>query len=136
MAPFIALYVLWVGRREIAVRPWILAPAVTVGALGVSVYLYVPLAANGPSPLQYNDPVTIDGFVWLGSWVPVGRPSGHHPSAPSRLGFARAYYVGGSIVDIAAFNDNIVGPASVPSAVIRIAVGVPCAVAAWRERSS
>jgi hypothetical protein len=27
-----------------------------------------------------------------------------------------------------------VGPASVPSAVIRIAVGVLCAVAAWRER--
>ena len=30
----------------------------------------------------------------------------------------------------------IVGAAAVPSAVIRIAVGVLCAVAAWRERSS
>jgi hypothetical protein len=47
-----------------------------------------------------------------------------------------AYYVVGSLVDLAAFNDNIVGPASLPSAVIRIAVGVVCAAAAWRERTS
>jgi hypothetical protein len=46
------------------------------------------------------------------------------------------YYVVGSLVDLAAFNSNIVGSAAVPSAVIRIAVGVLCAVAAWRERSS
>ena len=47
-----------------------------------------------------------------------------------------AYYVVGSLVDLAAFNDDILGPASVPSAGIRIAVGVLCAVAAWRERSA
>ena len=47
-----------------------------------------------------------------------------------------AYYVVGSLVDLAAFNSNIVGAAAVPSAVIRIAVGVLCVVAAWRERSS
>ena len=47
-----------------------------------------------------------------------------------------AYYVVGSLVDLAAFNSNIVGAAAAPSAVIRIAVGVLCAVAAWRERSS
>lgn len=46
------------------------------------------------------------------------------------------YYVVGSLVDLTAFNDNLVGLASVPSAVIRIAVGVVCAAAAWRERSS
>jgi hypothetical protein len=46
------------------------------------------------------------------------------------------YYVIGSLVDVSAFNDNIVGPASVPSAVVRIFVGGLCAVAAWRERSS
>lgn len=45
------------------------------------------------------------------------------------------YYVLGSLVDIAAFSENIVGPASVPSAVIRIAIGLLCAVAAWRERT-
>jgi hypothetical protein len=44
-----------------------------------------------------------------------------------------AYYVVGSLVDLAAVNDNLVGPAAVPSAVIRIAVGLLCGVAAWRE---
>ena len=43
-----------------------------------------------------------------------------------------AYYIVGSLVDLAAFNSNVVGPASAPSAAIRIAVGVLCAVAAWR----
>ena len=47
-----------------------------------------------------------------------------------------AYYIVGSLVDLAAFNDGIVGTASVPSAAIRIAVGVLCAAAAWRERTS
>lgn len=47
-----------------------------------------------------------------------------------------AYYVLGSLVDLAAFNGNIVGLAAVPSAAIRTAVGILCSVAAWRERSS
>ena len=47
-----------------------------------------------------------------------------------------SYYVVGSLVDLTAFNDNIVGPSAVPSAAVRIAVGVLCAMAAWRERSS
>jgi hypothetical protein len=46
-----------------------------------------------------------------------------------------AYYVVGSLVDLAAFNNNIVGVAAVPSAVVRIAFGLLCAVTAWRERS-
>jgi hypothetical protein len=65
VAPFIGLFVLWVGRREIASRPWILAPAVAAGLLGLSIYLYIPLAANGPSPLKYNHPVSLDAVVWL-----------------------------------------------------------------------
>jgi transmembrane protein TMEM260 (protein O-mannosyltransferase) len=65
VAPFIGIFVLWVGRREIFSRPWILAPAVAAGLLGLSVYLYIPLAANGASPLKYNHPVTIDAVLWL-----------------------------------------------------------------------
>jgi hypothetical protein len=65
VAPFIGVFVLWVGRREIASRPGILALAVAAGLLGLSVYLYIPLAANGPSPLKYNHPVTLDGVLWL-----------------------------------------------------------------------
>ena len=47
VAPFIGLFVLWVGRREIASRPGVLAAAVVAGLLGLSIYLYVPLAATG-----------------------------------------------------------------------------------------
>jgi hypothetical protein len=65
VAPFLAVFVLWVGRREIADRPWILAPAVAAGFLGLSVYLYIPLAASGTSPLRYNHPVTLDEVLWL-----------------------------------------------------------------------
>ena len=46
-----------------------------------------------------------------------------------------AYYVIGSLVDLSAFNDGIVGASSVPSAVIRIAFGILCAAAVWRERT-
>ena len=69
------------------------------------------------------------GFLWA---VRAGT-SGQRQVALVSLA---AYYVFGALVDIAAFNDNIVGPAAVPSAAIRIAVGVVCAVAAWREQSS
>jgi hypothetical protein len=44
------------------------------------------------------------------------------------------YYIGSSVVDLAGFAQGIVGPASVPSAVIRITVGIVCLWAAWRDR--
>ena len=69
------------------------------------------------------------GFLWA---VRAGTGRKRQVALVSLAG----YYMVGSLVDLAAFNDNIVGLASVPSAVIRIAVGVLCAVAAWRERSS
>ena len=65
VGPFIALFVLWVGRRAIAERPSIVVPAVAAGLVGVTVYLYIPLAASGSSPLVYNRPVTLDAVVWL-----------------------------------------------------------------------
>jgi hypothetical protein len=45
------------------------------------------------------------------------------------------YYVVGSIVDLGAFASAIVGPASVPSALVRIVLGLGCAYAATRQRS-
>jgi len=41
------------------------------------------------------------------------------------------YYVLSSLVDLLAFAHGTVGPASVPSAAIRIAVGAICLVVAW-----
>ena len=65
VAPFIALFVLWVGRREIAARPWMVAAAAAVGLVGLSTYLYIPLAAAQDPPLPYNHPVSLDALLWL-----------------------------------------------------------------------
>jgi len=42
------------------------------------------------------------------------------------------YFILGSLVDLAAFAQRIVGPASVPSATVRLVVGALCLVAAAR----
>jgi hypothetical protein len=65
VAPFVALFVLWVGRREIAARPWTLAAAAGVGILSLTPYLYIPIAASLDPPLAYNHPVTLDAVLWL-----------------------------------------------------------------------
>ncbi|HEV8281924.1 MAG TPA: DUF2723 domain-containing protein [Candidatus Limnocylindrales bacterium] len=65
VAPFIVAFVLWVGRREIVARRWMLAPTVVAGVLGLSTYLYIPIAAAQSPPLPYNHPVTLDGVMWL-----------------------------------------------------------------------
>jgi len=43
------------------------------------------------------------------------------------------YYVLGSIIDLAAFRDGVVGAASVPSAAVRIFIGGLCLVAVSRS---
>ena len=43
------------------------------------------------------------------------------------------YLVVGSVVDVAAFAQGIVGPAAVPSAIVRIAAGATCVAAARRH---
>ncbi len=65
VAPFLAVFVLWVGRRAIAARPWMLVPAAGAGLLGLAIYLYIPLAAAQSPPLAYNHPVTLDAVLWL-----------------------------------------------------------------------
>jgi hypothetical protein len=65
VAPCVALFVVWVGRRELAARPWVLAAAVAAGFVGLATYLYIPIAASLSPPLAYNHPVTIDAFLWL-----------------------------------------------------------------------
>jgi hypothetical protein len=65
IAPFVALFVLWSGRREIMARPLILALPIGALILGLAVYLYIPLAASQSPPLPYNHPTTLDGVLWL-----------------------------------------------------------------------
>ena len=65
VVPFVVLFVVWVGRREIAASPRVLAGAVAAGVIGASVYLYIPIAAAQDPPLPYNHPVTPDAVLWL-----------------------------------------------------------------------
>ena len=65
IAPFVALFVLWVGRREVLARPWILLAAGGATLLGLTVYLYIPIAASRSPALPYNHPVTLDAVWWL-----------------------------------------------------------------------
>ena len=116
------------------------ASAVIFAVIGLG-YLVVPsamLSIVGISTVPTTDflmrtegvaLLTGAGFLWA-----VREGTGDQRRVA--LASLAAYYVVGSLVDLAAFNGNIVGAAAVPSAVIRIAVGVLCAVAAWRERSS
>jgi hypothetical protein len=65
LAPFVGLFVLWVGRREILARPEILVSGLAAVVLGLTVYLYIPLAASQSPPLAYNHPTTLDSVLWL-----------------------------------------------------------------------
>ena len=65
IAPFVALFVLWAGRREIRARPALLLMPVAGLVVGLAVYLYIPIAASFSPPLPYNHPTTWSGFVFL-----------------------------------------------------------------------
>ena len=65
VAAFLVPYVLWVGRRELLARLRIVVGAAAAVLVGLSVYLYIPLAASQSPPLLYNHPVTLDAFLWL-----------------------------------------------------------------------
>ena len=65
VAPFLLLFVVWVGRRELLARPWWIAVPVVALALGLAVYAYIPLAAGLSPPLPYNHPVTFEAVRWL-----------------------------------------------------------------------
>jgi Protein O-mannosyl-transferase TMEM260-like len=65
VVPFVALFVVWVGRRELASRPILVLGAALAGCAGVALYLYIPIrAAFGPS-WAYGDLLTPDGFWYL-----------------------------------------------------------------------
>lgn len=65
VAPFVALYVVWVGRHELIRRPVLIPAAALAGVAGLAVYLYIPIrAAFGPSWV-YGQLLTPDGFWYL-----------------------------------------------------------------------
>jgi hypothetical protein len=72
VAPFIVFYVVWVGRRDLVARPRLLVTALGAGILGLSVYLYIPIAAGANPPLVYNHPTTPENLLWLVSGSQFG----------------------------------------------------------------
>jgi transmembrane protein TMEM260 (protein O-mannosyltransferase) len=65
IAPFVATFVLWAGRRMFEVRPELLLVPLAGVAIGLSVYLYIPIRAAQNPPLAYNHPMTLDAVIWL-----------------------------------------------------------------------
>jgi hypothetical protein len=65
VAPLIALFALWVGRRELLARPLVVAGGVAAGLVGLLPYAYIPIrAAVGPD-WAYGDLLTPTGFLGL-----------------------------------------------------------------------
>jgi 4-amino-4-deoxy-L-arabinose transferase-like glycosyltransferase len=59
-----ALVLLWPARdRWLRFRS--LLPTATLFLLGLSVYAYLPLAAAHRPPVNWGDPSTLDGFLWV-----------------------------------------------------------------------
>ncbi len=65
IAPFVALFVLWAGRREFRARPALLGQPIAGLIAGLVVYLYIPIAASFKPALPYNDPVSLERFRFL-----------------------------------------------------------------------
>ena len=72
VVPFVAVFVLWVGRRELIARPRLLLVGAAAGLVGLSVYLYIPVAASADPPLAYNNPTTPESLFWLVSGAQFG----------------------------------------------------------------
>ncbi|MFN8631677.1 MAG: DUF2723 domain-containing protein [Chloroflexota bacterium] len=65
VAPFLALFALWSGKRAIAEQPLLIFLPLVTTLLGLVVYAYIPIAARMNPPLGYNHPTTIEAFVAL-----------------------------------------------------------------------
>jgi hypothetical protein len=59
-----ALFLLWPKRRR-WFRARILLPCIALFLLGLSVYLYLPLAAQHRPPVNWGNPQTWKGFLWV-----------------------------------------------------------------------
>lgn len=116
----------------------LLASAVVLIATGIA-YLLVPGSALGivgidPTPTAEFLLRTEGVALLFGGAMLVATRSA--PAQGGQLAALAGYLVLGSVVDAVAFTQGIVGPASIPSAVIRVAAGLLCAVLAvraWRS---
>jgi hypothetical protein len=100
---------------------YLLVPALALSVVGT------PSAPTGEFLLRTEGVALLcgAGVLWATS---DARPSGMRLALVSLA----AYCVFGSAVDLASFAQGVVGPASVPSAAARIALGGACLLAAAR----
>ena len=100
---------------------YLVLPGVMLSVVGV--------ASNGTSDvlIRTEGVALLAGAVFL--WAARSGPPGLIRVVLAGLG---VYYVLGSLVDLAAFGQGLVGPVSVPSAAVRILLGVLCFVAVAR----
>jgi hypothetical protein len=104
----------------------IFASAAVFGVTGVA-YLVAPAAALGIVGADATPVATFllrtEGVALLfgAAMLSLVRPG---DTAPGPLAALAGYFLLSSLVDVAAFAQGIVGPASIPSAGVRIAVGV------------
>lgn len=117
-------------------RSLVLVSAALFGAIGVG-YLLAPglmLSIVGiPSAPTEDFLMRTEGVALItGGGLLLGARNGSRSQLRIVLVALGGYYVLGSLVDIAAFAQGVVGSASVPSAVIRIAVAAACLVSVAR----
>lgn len=124
-------------------RPWglgpvlVLAGAVVLLATGIA-YVLVPGASLGivgiASTPTSDFLLRTEGVALLfgGAMLLVARGR----ADPGALAALAGYLIVSSVVDAVAFAQGIVGPASVPSVVVRVGAGVLCLGVAVRSRRS
>jgi hypothetical protein len=118
-------------------RPLFALSAAVLIATGI-VYLVAPGIALGIVDIESRPETEFllrtEGVALLfgGAIVWLVR-GGDGPARRNGLLALGGYYILSSLVDLAAFAQGIVGPASVPSLAIRIAVGVMCFAAVWQS---
>jgi uncharacterized protein YjeT (DUF2065 family) len=110
------------------------ASAVVLVATGLG-YLLAPGAALGIVGVEASSTAEFllrtEGIALLFGAAMLFVVRNGTPATGPLLALA-GYYVLSSVVDAVAFAQGIVGPASVPSVVVRVAIGLLCLAAAWR----
>jgi hypothetical protein len=121
-----------------AVERIVIVVAAVVFAGTGAAYMLVPASVL---PVVAIDPTATSTFLLRTEGVALLTIAGLllavRDGAPRQLRVVLAalafYLIVGSAVDLAAFARGVVGPASVPSAAIRIAIGAVCLVAAVQQ---
>lgn len=60
-----AVLILWPERQRILQRPAILPAAIVLLLIGLSIYVYLPLAAAGQPPVNWGNPQTWEQLIWV-----------------------------------------------------------------------